>query len=138
MLFLLYIYRYNVKTSPDQKSFDLKVNPSNEDIKVIELCLRYIGTESKTNMVVSEIEMLSGFEPQYETLDDLKTKIVKKVEYDEKIETLAFYFNDLPKEEHCLQIPVAEKIEIGERKPAIAKVYDYYNQEDIVSIEYNV
>jgi len=129
------ILRYNVKTSPDQKSFDLKVTPSNDDIKVIEVCLKYIGTESKTNMVVSEIEMLSGFEPQYETLDDLKTKLVKKVEYDEKIETLAFYFNDLPKEEHCLQIPVAEKIEIGERKPAIAKVYDYYNQEDIVSIE---
>ena len=58
-----------MKTSPDQKSFDLKVNPSNEDIKVIEVCLRYIGTESKTNMVVSEIEMLSGFEPQYETLE---------------------------------------------------------------------
>lgn len=128
------ILRYNVKQSPDQSSFELKVT-QNQDNEV-EVCAKYTGSAEKTNMVVTEIEMLSGFVPQDSSLKDLKG--VKKVEFDEKTETLALYFNEMPKEELCLKFNVKEKVQIKDRKPAVAKVYDYYNQKDIVSIEYNV
>ena len=86
-------------------------------------------------MVVTEIEMLSGFVPVDASLKDLKG--VKKFEFDDKTETVALYFNEMPKTETCLKFNVKEVTEIKDRKPAVAKVYDYYNQKDIVSIEYN-
>ena len=126
--------RYNVKQSPDQESFELKVSQNQEN--EIEVCTKYTGTATKTNMVVTEIEMLSGFVPVDASLKDLKG--VKKFEFDDKTDTVALYFNEMPKTEICLKFLVKEVTEIKDRKPAVAKVYDYYNQKDIVSIEYNL
>ena len=123
-----------MKKSPEQNSFELKVSQNQEE--KIEVCIQYSGSEDKTNMVVAEIEMLSGFVPNDNTLKDLK--FTKKVEYEDETQTLALYFNEIPREELCLSVDVKEKIKIEDRKPAIAKVYDYYNQDDIVSIEYNM
>merc|ERR1711963_101846 len=76
------ILRYNVKTSPDQTSFDFTLNQEDEKIK---FCASYTGTKAKTNMVVIEIELLSGFEPTKMALQTLRsTPQIKKVEYDEK------------------------------------------------------
>ena len=81
-------------------------------------------------MVVIEIELLSGFEPTPISLKELKNnKQIKKVEYDEKTSTVALYFNDMPKEEICHQFQVKEVTMVEDRKPAIAKIYDYYDQD---------
>ena len=89
-------------------------------------------------MVVIEIELLSGMEPTPISLKELKNnKQIKKVEYDEKTSTVALYFNDMPKEEICHQFQLKEVTKVGDRKPALAKIYDYYDQKDILSIEYS-
>ena len=134
MILFFSFFRYNVKQSPDQESFELKVSQNQEN--EVEVCAKYTGTASKTNMVVTEIEMLSGFVPVDASLKDLKG--VKKFEFDDKTDTVALYFNEMPKTEICLKFNVKEVTEIKDRKPAVAKVYDYYNQKDIVSIEYNL
>ena len=134
MILFFSFFRYNVKQSPDQESFELKVSQNQEN--EVEVCAKYTGTASKTNMVVTEIEMLSGFVPVDASLKDLKG--VKKFEFDDKTDTVALYFNEMPKTETCLKFNVKEVTEIKDRKPAVAKVYDYYNQKDIVSIEYNL
>merc|ERR1712018_878868 len=69
------ILRYNVKSSPDATSFDLTIGQ--EDDKV-NFCASYTGTKEKTNMVVIEVELLSGFVPTKEALMSLKnTKSIK-------------------------------------------------------------
>ena len=84
-----------------------------------------------------EIELLSGFAPL--NLEDLTNyKPVKKVEFDEKENIIAIYFNEMNQEEQCYDLTMVEKVQVKERKPAIAKVYDYYDQKDIFVTEYNV
>lgn len=89
-------------------------------------------------MVVIEIEHLSGFEPDKDAMENLKNvKMIKKVEYDGKTNVLALYFNDMPKSNQCHEYAVKEVDKVEDRKPAIAKIYDYYDQKDILSIQYN-
>ena len=137
--FLFLFYRYNVKTAPEANSFTLTLNQLLEKfLNYLEACASYTGGKEKTNMVVIEIEMLSGFEPTPKSLKELKNnKQIKKVEYDEKTSILALYFNEMLKEKTCYKFQVKEVVEVEDRKPALAKIYDYYDQKDIMSIEYS-
>merc|ERR1712008_549448 len=130
------ILRYNVKKSPEETSFTLILTWLLDNF--LKACASYTGGKEKTNMVVIEIELLSGFEPTPISLKELKNnKQIKKVEYDEKTSTVALYFNDMPKEEICHQFQMKEVTMVEDRKPAIAKIYDYYDQKDILSMEYS-
>ena len=129
------ILRYNVKSSPDATSFDMTVSQADNKLK---LCASYTGTKEKTNMVVIEVEMLSGLVPTKEAFLGLKnTKSIKKVEYDEKENKIALYFNEMSKSQFCHDIEVKEKNKVEDRQPALAKIYDYYDQNDAFSTEYN-
>ena len=129
------ILRYNIKNSPDQSAFDLQVIKNEDEIKV---CASYTGSKDKTNMVVIEIEMLSGYEPTKDSIKSLKNeKAIKKVEYDGKETVLSLYFNQMENQQLCQTVKVKEVAKIGERKPALVKIYDYYDQNDSVSLEYN-
>jgi hypothetical protein len=131
------LLRYNVQNSPNKKSFELNVIQNEDD--EIEMCSKYTGTKDVTNMVVIEVELLSGFEPLEGSLETLKANSdVKKFEYDTEENTVALYYNDMPKEEICNKFTVVKKVDIKELKPAIVKIYDYYNQEDIYSTEYTI
>ena len=46
------LFRYNVKNSPDQQSFDLNAKATEDKLKV---CSTYTGKAEKTNMVAMEI-----------------------------------------------------------------------------------
>merc|ERR1712004_251752 len=130
------ILRYNVKASPDATSFDLTMS---QDAEKVNFCASYTGTKEKTNMVVIEIELLSGFVPTKEALVSLKnTKSIKKVEYDEKESTIALYFNEMSKSNFCHDIQVQENNKVEDRQDALAKIYDYYDQNDAFSTKYNI
>merc|ERR1712095_234913 len=102
MIALQALAEYSLKTSeeetsleiefePDDTSFDLTISQDQADDKV-NFCASYTGTKEKTNMVVIEIELLSGFVPTKDALLSLKnTKAIKKVEYDEKENNIASY-----------------------------------------------
>ena len=97
--FLQCFFRYNVMESPEETAFKLDV--THETDNVVKTCASYLGNKVQTNMVVIEIELLSGFEPDSKSLKELKNdKEVKKVEYDEKTNTVALYFNEMTKP-HC-------------------------------------
>ena len=89
-------------------------------------------------MVVIEVEMLSGFVPSPKSLDSVKEAQVKKVEFEEETGIVALYFDEIPKEEKCVEMEALEKVAVKDRKPAIAKIYDYYNQADKFSVEYSI
>merc|ERR1719336_2282464 len=86
------ILRYNIQDSPSKQGFNLIVTQTDEDLK---LCASYTGTK-ETDMVVIEIELLSGYTPYLKSLEklfrlegrernnDVNYAPVKKYEYDEK------------------------------------------------------
>jgi len=134
------LLRYNVKTSPNKKDFDLSAKLS-DDRTVLKVCAAYTGRKEATEMVVMEFELLSGFVADKMSLEDLLNDAsaeapVKRYEYDEEKATIALYFDNMPAEEQCWEIQVEQKMKVDKLKPANVQVYDYYNQEDITETDY--
>ena len=66
-----FLLRYNVHDSPDANAFALSASQTKNDL---EICAAYTGGKpAGTDMVVVEIELLSGFGVAPATLEKLKT-----------------------------------------------------------------
>jgi hypothetical protein len=130
-----------VQESPEKNSFSVTAAQNADNL--VNICASYVGSKEETDMVVIELELLSGFAAKESSLEALK-KIepeaapVKKYEYDQKEGTIVLYFDKMPKEENCWAVAVKETAKVGKLKPALVKIYDYYNQEDVFSTSYNV
>lgn len=133
------VLRYNVKESPEKNSFTLSAKI--EDAKNLNICASYTGTKEKTNMAVIEIELLSGFSAYESSIEALINEVeapVKRYEYDGEKGHIVLYFDEIPKTETCWKIELKQVTKIEELKAALVKIYDYYNQEDKVSVDYNL
>ena len=133
------VLRYNVHESPDKNSFEATATQSEDGL--VEVCASYVGSKEETDMVVIEIELLSGFVADTASLEALKNELeapVKRFEYEEKEGKVVLYLDSMPKEKNCWDVQVTAKSKVEELKSAIVKIYDYYNQDDVVSTEYNV
>ena len=112
----------------------MTVSPTaRNDIKV---CAAYTGSKEKTNMVVIEVELPSGYKLQEGIMDEVKSDMVKLIEYDEKSNSVALYFNEMPKTQICTELNLQEILKVEARQNPIAKIYDYYDLTDIASVEY--
>ncbi len=133
------VLRYNVKNSPEQKSFSVSAQQNSKG--ELSVCASYTGSKTKTDMAVVEVELLSGFAAVPASLEPLKNHVgapVKKFEIDQEKGVVILYFDYIPKLSSCWQFRVKRTAKVDELKPAIVKVYDYYNQEDTYSTEYNL
>ena len=140
------ILRYNINDSPNKQGFNLVIKQAGEEMKV---CANYTGSK-QTDMVVIEIELLSGYTPYLKSLEKLfKQKAskysndvnyvpVKKYEYDEKEQKIVLYYDEMLKNTNCYDIQLKKVTEIKDIKPAIASIYDYYNTKNIYSTSYSV
>jgi len=140
------ILRYNIQDSPAKDGFNLVVSQTNEDLRV---CASYTGTK-ETDMVVIEIELLSGYTPYLKSLEklfrlegkersnDVNYAPVKKYEYDEKDRKVILYYDEMLKQQNCYEIELKKVMNIQEIKPAIATIYDYYNSKNTFSTSYNI
>ncbi|XP_060754040.1 alpha-2-macroglobulin-like [Neoarius graeffei] len=99
----------------------------------IKFTVGYTGSFSSTNMIIVDIKLLSGF-----TADpgELKNTIfVERV--DSKNDHIITYISELPK-----NIPINYKLHtkqvlpVKNLKPAVIKVYDYYQTSDYSEVEY--
>ena len=136
------ILRYNIQDSPVKEGFNLDVAQANENLKV---CASYTGTK-ETDMVVIEIELLSGYTPYLKSLErlrkndnnDVSYAPVKKYEYDEKERKINLYYDEMLKQQNCYDIELKKVMNIEDIKPAIATIYDYYNSKNTFSTSYNL
>ena len=108
----------------------------------MRLCASYLGDKKSTDMVVIEAELLSGYLP-YELslkalLNEVEEPTVRRYEINEKENKVVLYFNSMTKKFTCWNIELKHETKIGELKPAIVKIYDYYNREDVFSTQYNL
>jgi len=140
------ILRYNIHDSPDKQGFNLVVGQDGEKLKI---CANYTGIK-KTDMVVIEIELLSGYTPYLKSLEklfklktseysnDVNYAPVKKYEYDEKERKIVLYYDEMLKQTNCYDIELKKVMDIKDIKPAIATIYDYYNTKNTFSTSYNI
>ncbi|XP_076591398.1 alpha-2-macroglobulin-like [Chaetodon auriga] len=135
---------YNIPTPTDVTTFSVKVKPeadcnskSQRPKLTLKLQSRYNGKESNTNMVILDIKMLSGFVPDPMSLAKLKgSPMVDRVE--QKEDHVLVYLQELIKDipiNHSLDI--IQELPVQNLKPAVVKIYDYYQPSDQAETEYN-
>ncbi len=132
------ILRYNVLESREQKSFTLRASQSSSG--ELEVCAAYTGQKaSLPGMVVIEVELLSGFAAVPARLQILEgADGVRKVDSNAEEGTVAMYFDTMGREERCWRLRVKREAPVEELKPAIVRVFEYYNSENAVSVEYGL
>ncbi|KAM3616371.1 uncharacterized protein V6R79_016920 [Siganus canaliculatus] len=132
---------YNIPTPTDVTTLSVEVTPesdckSHSPKLAVKLSSRYSGKENSTNMVILDIKMLSGFVPEPASLRSLKGAFpVDRVEENE--DHILVYFSALPKDiviNHSLEL--IQEHPVQNLKPAVVKIYDYYQPSDQAETEY--
>ncbi|XP_045929801.1 alpha-2-macroglobulin-like [Micropterus dolomieu] len=132
---------YNIPTPAAVTTLSVEVKPEADCASLrpkLTLKLRslYNGTASTTNMVILDIKMLSGFVPDPESLRRLKgALLVDRVE--EKEDHVLVYLTELTKNipiNHSLDL--LRELPVQNLKPAVVKIYDYYQPSDQAETEY--
>uniref|UniRef100_A0ABM5FQT5 Alpha-2-macroglobulin-like protein 1 isoform X1 n=1 Tax=Pogona vitticeps TaxID=103695 RepID=A0ABM5FQT5_9SAUR len=134
--------RYN---EPALKSdaFALNVTTSSKDcsqnsIKQFDVYLQvsYTGERETSNMVILEVNMLSGFRPMKKSVKKLLGMTqVKNVEIEN--DKVNIYLDQMDNNVQKYNFSVKQRTEVLDLKAATVKVYDYYHPDDNVVEEYN-
>ncbi|KAM9801271.1 alpha-2-macroglobulin-like [Neosynchiropus ocellatus] len=133
--------RYNVPTPVIPSTLKVSVDVLDESNALrsklkLSLTSVYNGGQNSTNMVIIDIKLLSGFSPAPDTLMNLRRALlVDRVEHEE--DRILIYLEGLPKDipvHHSLHI--VQDVPVENLKPAVVKIYDYYQPRDEFTTEY--
>ncbi|XP_051985118.1 alpha-2-macroglobulin-like protein 1 [Xyrauchen texanus] len=97
----------------------------------LEFTVKYIGTQSNTNMVIVDIKLLSGFtaDPSTFTPPNSFVPIVERVDY--AGDHVIVYLKTVPKGVPLtFRLQLTRAFQVKNIKPAVIKVYDYYEPSD--------
>ncbi|KAI6079815.1 Alpha-2-macroglobulin-like protein 1 [Aix galericulata] len=128
-LFLQAILRYHIP--PPRKDLTFAVSVQTECTAPgatqfpVTVHARYTGNRVSTNMVLIQVELLSGYSPVADSLDELKKMpLVKKVE--SEADRVVLYLEELTRQPHAYTLLMQQDMPVKDHKPANIKVYDYY------------
>ncbi|XP_053728850.1 alpha-2-macroglobulin-like [Synchiropus splendidus] len=134
---------YNVPTPVIPSTLRVSVEVLDESNSLrsklkLSLTSLYNGEQNSTNMVIIDIKLLSGFSPAPETLKNLRQALlVDRVEHED--DHVLIYLEELPKDipiHHSLHI--LQDVPVENLKPAVVKIYDYYQTTDEFLTEYTL
>ncbi|XP_008296524.1 alpha-2-macroglobulin-P-like [Stegastes partitus] len=134
---------YNIPTPTNVTTLSVEVKPeadctsqSHRPKLTLKLKSLYSGEENSTNMVILDIKTLSGFVPDPESLKKLKNALlVDRV--DQKEDHVLAYLRELKTGigiNHTLEF--IQEVPVQNLKPAVVKIYDYYQPSDQAETEY--
>lgn len=139
------ILKYNVQTAEPSDALRISVNAKpkrnqQECLKhTIDVCVSYLNDDGESNMAVVELEMVSGFIPSKGSLKELEQdKGLGLKRWETANNKVVFYFDALDATERCMSVTVQREQEVQDAKPAVAKVYDYYEAEFALSTSYSL
>ncbi|KAL6471079.1 hypothetical protein MHYP_G00197290 [Metynnis hypsauchen] len=131
---------YNIPTPAETNTLNIKAKTEGNCTKsfgqtlTINFTVIYNGALNNTNMVIVDIKILSGF-----TADpsDLKNSpLVERV--DSKDDHVLMYIKEIPKDIPMnYQLLIKQVLPVKNLKPAVIKVYDYYQTSDQSETEYS-
>ncbi|XP_035289149.1 alpha-2-macroglobulin-like isoform X1 [Anguilla anguilla] len=135
--------QYNIPPPPDFSSFTISANATGvcnsarKTSLTVFVHVRYNGGREETNMVIISIRLLSGFLLDKSSLIQLKAHpSVKRVEEEEG--HVIIYLDELKKMAPMSYfLVIVEDIPVRNLKPAVVKVYDYYDKSDEAVSEYS-
>ncbi|XP_047655766.1 alpha-2-macroglobulin-like protein 1 [Tachysurus fulvidraco] len=136
---------YNIPPPPERSSFSISARASGTcrvptpSLDVI-ITVMYNGQRLETNMVIIEAKLLSGF-----SVDETSVKLVnsdnstdgsvKRV--DQADGEVLIYLNKLTSgQEKVYTMTIVQDVAVENLKPAIVKVYDYYQTSDSAVTDY--
>ncbi|XP_048017408.1 pregnancy zone protein [Megalobrama amblycephala] len=100
----------------------------------VVISIVYTGTQVSSNMVIVDMKLLSGFQVEPSSLDKLK-KAVHRVE--SKDDHVIMYLQEVQKNIGFRQtLSIKQIFSVKNLKPAVVKVYDYYQTSDRFETEY--
>ncbi|KAM9030221.1 alpha-2-macroglobulin-like protein 1 isoform 1-T1 [Ara ararauna] len=139
-LFLQAILRYHIPPVRHDVTFAVSVQTecTAPDITQFPVTIhaRYTGNRVSTNMVLIQVELLSGYSPVAGSLEELKKMpLVKKVE--SKADRVILYLEELTRQPHTYTLMLQQDMQVKDRKPASIKVYDYYMPEETTVMNYS-
>uniref|UniRef100_A0A668A819 Alpha-2-macroglobulin-like n=1 Tax=Myripristis murdjan TaxID=586833 RepID=A0A668A819_9TELE len=123
--------QYNIPVVTDDTRFSIQIKPEADCSKTslrpkVNLTLTYSGKESTTNMVILDIKVLSGFVPNPNSLSRLnRAHLVDRVEQ-EKDHILIYLQELLPGKPIHHSLELVQELPMQNLKPAVVKIYDYY------------
>nr|UVH36225.1 sea star footprint protein 9 [Asterias rubens] len=102
------------------------------------ICAHYNGEDEFSNMAVIQVRMVSGFEPESNSLQALEQEEggPKMVEHEGK--EVNFYYDQLEKEDTCVSFMVTREEFVKEPRKGIVTVFDYYEKSLSVSELYDL
>ncbi|KFQ86537.1 Alpha-2-macroglobulin-like 1, partial [Phoenicopterus ruber ruber] len=139
-LFLQAILRYHIPPLRSDVAFAISVQTEctvfNATQFPVTVHARYTGNRVSTNMVLIQVELLSGYSPVAGSLEELKKMpLVKKVE--SEADQVILYLEELTRQPHTYTLLVQQDMQVKDRKPANIKVYDYYMPEETTVMSYS-
>ncbi|XP_066592787.1 alpha-2-macroglobulin-like protein 1 isoform X2 [Prorops nasuta] len=135
--------KYNVAHVTGSEAFDLSVAVSSMpyvdecSMQTLTICGRYKMADEESNMALLEVSMISGYVPDRASLHSLlenPATRVKRFEEDKNIVTI--YFDKLISQKTCISFVVTRENVVDRLEPANVKLYDYYQQELVISSNY--
>uniref|UniRef100_A0A8B9KRW7 Alpha-2-macroglobulin bait region domain-containing protein n=1 Tax=Astyanax mexicanus TaxID=7994 RepID=A0A8B9KRW7_ASTMX len=127
---------YNIPTPTDTSTLSVKAKTEgdckkNPQTLSINFTVKYIGLLDSTNMVIVDIKILSGFTADPSTLKGMP--LVERV--DSKDDHVIMYINKNKPLNY--QLHIKQLLPVKNLKPAVIKVYDYYQPNDQSETEYS-
>uniref|UniRef100_A0A8L0DUP3 Alpha-2-macroglobulin-like n=1 Tax=Oncorhynchus mykiss TaxID=8022 RepID=A0A8L0DUP3_ONCMY len=120
------VLRYNVPSPTRSTTLSIQVTP---ELSII--FLRYHGKELTTNMIIVDLKMLSGFSPDPDSLGRVSLDRV-----DIKDDHVLMYLTELTSLPFHITLDIIQEFPVQNLKPAVVKIYDYYQPSDQAETEY--
>ncbi|XP_025138969.3 alpha-2-macroglobulin isoform X2 [Bubalus bubalis] len=135
--------KYNILPKKDEFPFALEVHtlpqtcdgPKAHTSFQISLSVSYIGSRPASNMAIVDVKMVSGFIPLKPTVKMLERSNVSRTEVSNN--HVLIYLDKVTDETLTLTFTVLQDIPVRDLKPAIVKVYDYYETDEFAVAEYS-
>ncbi|TRZ18606.1 hypothetical protein HGM15179_008518 [Zosterops borbonicus] len=138
--------RYNVQPTQEEAPFMLHVHTIPEvcvDSKAhkvfdIGINVSYTGERNVSNMVIVDVKMLSGFVPLKSSVRKLSNTWLHQIQRTEvNTNHVLLYIEQLGRETLSFSFTVERDIPVRGLKPALVKVYDYYETDEFATQEYS-
>ncbi|XP_053235636.1 alpha-2-macroglobulin-like [Podarcis raffonei] len=136
--------KYNVHPRPEDSPFKLEVytvpescaGPKAHKTFDVAVNVSYIGKWPTSNMVILDVKMLSGFIPVKSSVRQLMGKAqVKRTEV--STSHVLLYLEKVDNVTQSLSFTVEQDVPVQHLKPALVKVYDYYETGDSAIAKYS-
>ncbi|XP_073673662.1 alpha-2-macroglobulin-like isoform X2 [Garra rufa] len=136
---------YNIPTPTEAKTLSIyaKIEGDCNTLQqnfILNFTVKYDGVQESTNMVIVDIKLLSGFTADtsmLRTTSGTYTSLVERVETN--ADHVIVYLKEIPKNiPKNYQIQMKQVLPVKNLKPAVVKVYDYYQTSDQSEREYSL